>query len=74
MLLIFTKKRVFECLEADLLSVSIFSDLMLLVLGVRKREVHKECLVLGMKCIVHELDPKKWVFGSSRRTKHNIDC
>ena len=59
MLLIFTKKKVFECSEADLLSVSIFSDLMLLVVRVRKRAVRKEFLVLGMKCIVHELDPKK---------------
>ena len=57
-LLIFMKKRVFECSEADLLSVSNLSDLMLLVVRVRKRAVHKECLVLGMKCIVHELDPK----------------
>ena len=23
--------------------------------------------------IVHELEPKKWVFGSSKWTKHNID-
>ena len=74
MFLIFTKKRVFACSETDLLSASILPDLSLLVVGVRKRAVHKECLVLGMKCIVHELDPKKWVFGSSRRTKHNIDC
>ena len=59
MLLIFTKKKVFECSEADLLSVSIFSDLMLLVVRVRKRAVRKEFLVLGMKCIVYELDPKK---------------
>ena len=59
MLLIFMKKRVFECSETDLLSVSILPDLMLLVVRVRKRAVHKECLVLEMKCIVHELDPKK---------------
>ena len=58
-LLIFTKKRVFECREADLFSVSILPDLMLLVVGVRKRAVHKECLVLRMKCIAHELDPIK---------------
>ena len=32
-------------------SVSILPDLMLLVIGVRKRAVHKECLVLRMKCI-----------------------
>ena len=68
------EKRVFECSEANLLSVSILSDLMVLVVRVRKRAVHKECLILGMKCIVHELDPKKkWVFGSGGRTKHNID-
>ena len=60
MLLIFKKKkRVSECSEAYLLSVSISSDLMLLVFGVRKRAVHKECLILGMKCLVHELDPRK---------------
>ena len=47
MLFIFTKKRVFECSEADLLSVFIFPDLMLLVVGIRKRSVHKECLVIG---------------------------
>ena len=58
MLLIFTK-RVFECSEADLHSVSILPDLMLLVVGVRKRAVHKECLILGIKCVVHELDQKK---------------
>ena len=73
MFLIFTKNRVFECSEADLLSVSIWPDLMLLVVGVRKRAVYKESLVLGMKCIVHELDLKKWVFGSGERTKHTID-
>ena len=56
MFLIFTKKRVFACWEADLLSASILPDLMLLVAGIRKGAVHKECLVL--KCIVHELDPK----------------
>ena len=49
MLFIFTKKRVFECWEADLLSVSIFLDLVLLVVGVRKRAVHKEYLVIGNK-------------------------
>ena len=49
-------------------------DLMLLVVGVRKRAVHKECLILGVKCVVHELDQKKWVFGSGGSTKHNIDC
>ena len=38
------KKRFFECWEADLLSVSTLSDLMLLVVGGRKRAVHKECL------------------------------
>ena len=27
-----------------------------------------------MKSIVHELDPKKKVFGSDWSTKHNIDC
>ena len=70
MLLIFTKKG----FEADLLSVSILPDLILLVVEVRKRAVHKECLFFGMKCIVHELDVKKWVFGSSSCTKHNIDC
>ena len=59
MLLILAKKRVFECSEANLLFVSILPDLMLLVVGVRKRAVHKEGLVLGIKCIVHELDPKK---------------
>ena len=59
MLLIFTKKSVFECSEADFLSLSILSDLMLLVTGVRKRAVHKECVAFGMKCIVHELYPKK---------------
>ena len=42
-----------------MLSVSILLDLMLLVVGVRKRAVHKEYLFLGMKYIVHELDPKK---------------
>ena len=47
MLLIFTKKRVFECSEAHLLSVSILPDLMLLVVRVRKRAVHKVCLVIG---------------------------
>ena len=73
MFLIFTKNRVFECSEADLLSVSIWPDLMLLVVGVRKRAVYKESLVLGMKCIVHELDLKKWVFCSGERTKHTID-
>ena len=52
-------KKIFECWEADLLSVFILPDLMLLAVGVRKRAVQKECLVLGMKCIVHELDPKK---------------
>ena len=60
MLLIFTKKRVFESSEADLLSVSIFHDLMLLVVGDKKRAVYKECLVLGMKVIAHELD-LSWV-------------
>ena len=73
MFLIFMKNRVFECSKADLLSVSILLDLMLLVVGVRKRTVYKESLVLGMKCIVHELDLKKWVFGSGKRTKHTID-
>ena len=34
---------------------SILPDLMLLVVGVRKRAVHNECQVLGMKSIVHEL-------------------
>ena len=58
-MLLISQKKIFECWEADLLSVSILPDLMLLVIGVRKRAVHKECLVLGMKCIVHELDPKK---------------
>ena len=47
MLFIFTKKRVFECSEADFLSVFILPDLMLLVVGFRKRAVHKECLVIG---------------------------
>ena len=64
---------VFKCSEADWLSVSILPDLMLLVVGVRKRAVYKECLVLGMKCIVHVLDLKKWVFVSGKRTKHTID-
>ena len=65
---------VFKCSEADWLSVSILPDLMLLVVGVRKRAVYKECLVLGMKCIVHELDPTKMgIFGSGGKTKHNID-
>ena len=59
MILVFMKKRVFECSQADLLSASILCDLMLLVVRVRKRAVHKECLVLGMKFLVHELDPKK---------------
>ena len=58
-MLLISQKKIFECWEADLLSVSILPDLMLLVIGVRKRAVHKECLVLGMKCIVHELDLKK---------------
>ena len=58
-MLLISQKKIFECWEADLLSVSILPDLMLLVIGVRKRAVHKECLVLGMKYIVHELDPKK---------------
>ena len=58
-MLLISQKKIFECWEADLLSASILPDLMLLVIGVRKRAVHKECLVLGMKCIVHELDPKK---------------
>ena len=51
-LLIFTKKRFFEWWEADLLSVSILSDLMLLEIGVRKRAVHEECwsLILRIKC------------------------
>ena len=52
------KKRVFECSEDDLVSVSIMHDLMLLLVGGRKRAVHRECLFLGMKCIVFELDPK----------------
>ena len=69
MLLMFTKKGVFECSEAHLLSVSILSDLMLLVVGVSKRAVHKECLVLGMKCIVHELDPKKMGISLRREDK-----
>ena len=69
MLLIFMKKRVFECSETDLLSVSILPDLMLLVVRVRKRAVHKECLVLGMKCIVHELDPKKMGISLRREDK-----
>ena len=73
MLLIFTE-RFFECSEADLHSVSILPDLMLLVVGARKRAVHNECLILGIKCVVHELDQKKWVFGSAGSTKHNIDC
>ena len=65
---------VFKCSEADWLSVSILPDLMLSVVGVRKRAVYKECLVLGMKCVVHELDPKKiGIFGSGGKTKHNID-
>ena len=59
MLLILTKKRVFECSKADLFSVSILPYLMLLVVAARKRAVHKEGLVLGMKCIVHEVDPNK---------------
>ena len=49
MLFIFTKKRVFECWEADLLSVSILPVLVLLVVGVRKRAVYKEYLVIGNK-------------------------
>ena len=73
MLLIFTE-RVFECSEADLHSVSILPDLMLLVVGARKRTVHKECLILGIKCVVHELNQKKWVFGTAGSTKHNIVC
>ena len=32
----------FECCEADLLSVSILADLMLLEAGVRKRAAHEE--------------------------------
>ena len=50
MLLKFTKKRFFECSEADLLSVSILSELMLLVVGVKKRAAHKEYPIFGMKC------------------------
>ena len=73
MILVFMKKGVFECSETDLLSVSILSDLMLLVIRVRKRAVHKECLVLGIKFIVRELDPKKMGIGYGGRTKHNID-
>ena len=73
MFLIFTKNRVFECSEADLLSVSVRPDLMLLVVESEKEQCIVECLVLGMKCIVHELDLKKWVFCSSERTKHTID-
>ena len=58
MLLIFTKKRFFECWEADLLSVSILSDLMLLGVGVRKRAVHKELwsLILGTKSMLVLVD------------------
>ena len=73
MILVFMKKGDFECSETDLLSVSILSDLMLLVIRVRKRAVHKECLVLGIKFIVRELDPKKMGIGYGGRTKHNID-
>ena len=72
MLFIFTKKRVFECWEADLLSVSIFLDLVLLVVGVRKRAVHKEYLVIGNKMYspwAAPSPPKKWVFRSGWRTK-----
>ena len=40
----------FECFEANLLSVSILSDLLLLVVvGMSKRAVLKECLIFGMK-------------------------
>ena len=38
MLLIFTKNRLFKCREADLLSVFILSDFMLLGVGVRKEQ------------------------------------
>ena len=75
MLFIFTKKRVFECSEADLLSVFILPDLMLLVVGFRKRAVHKECLVIGNEMYSPWAAPpppspkKKWVFGSGWRTK-----
>ena len=65
MLLIFTKKIVVECLEADLFSFPIFPHLMLLVVGVRKRAVQKECLVLKMKCTDHKMDPKNRGRGQS---------
>ena len=53
--LIFTKKGVFECSEAGLISISILPDVMLLTVGVRKKAVHEECLVLGTEYIVHAL-------------------
>ena len=44
------EKNFFECLKENLLSVSILSDLLLLVIGVSKRAIIKEYLILGMKC------------------------
>ena len=40
-------------------------------------DIHFRCLLaqctLIIFLIVHELGPKKWVFGSGGWTKHNID-
>ena len=35
--------------------------------------VSKKFLTLKLSPIVHELEPKKWVFGSSEWAKHYID-
>ena len=52
MLLIFTRKRFFEWSEADLLSISTLSDLMMLAVGVRKRISTQKNLYLKLVFVI----------------------